>query len=174
MGQIARELAGVRDEHSPEEVLSLLETHVSGTAEPSAVAANVGQLLGVAGGSATAEDTARAIAAFLAAGARERPLVVIVDDIQWAEPTLLDLLAGLPSALSDGAGHGSRAGPSGAARARVRTGTRRCGSSPSAHGISNGCSTCVLGRAPAALRARLAAASGGNPLFLEELVAMLA
>ena len=59
VGQIARELAGVRDEHSPDEVLALLETHVSGTAEPSAVAAHVGQLLGVAGGSATAEDTAR-------------------------------------------------------------------------------------------------------------------
>ena len=116
VGQIARELAGVRDEHSPEEVLSLLEMHVSGTAEPSAVAAHVGQLLGVAGGSATAENTARAVAAFLAAGARERPLVVIVDDIQWAEPTLLDLLAGMPSALTDGAGHGPRAGASGAAR----------------------------------------------------------
>ena len=30
-----------------------------------------------------------------------QPLVVLVDDIQWAEPALLDLLAGLPAAIGD-------------------------------------------------------------------------
>ena len=172
VGQIARELAGVRDEHSPEEVLALLETHVSGTAEPSAVAAHVGQLLGVAGGSATAEDTARAIAAFLAAGARERPLVVIVDDIQWAEPTLLDLLAGLPSALTE-----APVMVLGLARPELLevrpdwNATVRL--EPFGAQDLERLLDVVLGGAPAALRARLGAASGGNPLFLEELVAML-
>jgi len=172
VGQIARELAGVRDEHSPEEVLALLETHVSGTAEPSAVAAHVGLLLGVAGGSTTAEDTARAIADFLAAGARERPLVVIVDDIQWAEPTLLDLLAGLPSALGAapvmvlGLARPElvEARPEWSATVRLE---------PFGAQDLERLLDVVLGDAPAALRARLAAASGGNPLFLEELVAML-
>ena len=172
VGQIARELAGVRDEHSPEEVLALLETHVSGTAEPSAVAAHVGLLLGVAGGSTTAEDTARAIADFLAAGARERPLVVIVDDIQWAEPTLLDLLAGLPSALGAapvmvlGLARPElvEARPEWSATVRLE---------PFGAQDLERLLDVVLGDAPVALRARLAAASGGNPLFLEELVAML-
>jgi len=172
VGQIARELAGVRDEHSPEEVLSLLEMHVSGTAEPSAVAANVGQLLGVAGGSATAENTARAVAAFLAAGARERPLVVIVDDIQWAESTLLELLTGMPSALTTAPvmllgltrPELLEARPGWDATVRLE---------PFGARDLEQLLDVVLGRAPAALRARLAAASGGNPLFLEELVAML-
>ena len=31
----------------------------------------------------------------------ERPLLVLVDDIHWAEPALLDLLAGLPAAIED-------------------------------------------------------------------------
>ena len=38
------------------------------------------------GGASTADQTARAIASFLAAAASERPLVVLVDDIHWAEP----------------------------------------------------------------------------------------
>ena len=53
----------------------------------------IAQLLGLAEGSTTAEQTAEAVAAFLAAAAAERPLVVLVDDIHWAEPALLDLLA---------------------------------------------------------------------------------
>ncbi|HEX6724571.1 MAG TPA: adenylate/guanylate cyclase domain-containing protein [Gaiella sp.] len=172
VGQIARELAGVRDEHSPEEVLALLEAHVSETAEPSAVAAHVGRLLGVAGGSATAEDTAGAIAAFLAAGARERPLVVVVDDIQWAEPTLLDLLAGMPAALATvpvmvlvlSRPELLEERPAWNATVRLEPfGARDLDQLLDA----------VLGGAPAATRARLAGASGGNPLFLEELVAML-
>ena len=172
VGQIVRELAGVRDEHTPDEVLSLLEAHVAGTANAAAVAAHVGQLLGVAGGSATAEEIARAIAGFLAAGARDRPLVVVVDDIQWAEPTLLDLLAGLPSSLPT-------------APVMVLGLTRpelleRRDDWPATVRLEpfgardlDDLLDAVLGRAPIAARARLAAASGGNPLFLEELVAML-
>jgi tetratricopeptide (TPR) repeat protein len=172
VGQIARELAGVRDEHAPEDVAALVEAHVAGTAEASAVAAHVGQLLGVGGGSATAEETAHAITAFLAAGARERPLVVVVDDIQWAESTLLDLLAGMPAALTTApvmllcltrpellAGR-----PDWDVTVRLE---------PFDAGDLEQLLDAVLGDAPAAMRERLAAASGGNPLFLEELVAML-
>ena len=46
----------------------------------------IGQLLGVEEGASTADQTTRAIASFLAAAASERPLVVLVDDIHWAEP----------------------------------------------------------------------------------------
>ena len=40
-------------------------------------------------------------ALFLTAMAAEQPLVVLVDDIHWAEPALLDLLAGLPAMTED-------------------------------------------------------------------------
>ncbi|HWO81860.1 AAA family ATPase [Gaiella sp.] len=172
VGQIARELAGVRDEHSPDEVLRRLEAHAARTNDPHSVAAHVGQLLGIAGGSATAEETARSIAEFLAAGAGERPLMVVVDDIQWAEQTLLDLLEGLPASLS-------------AAPVLVLALTRpelleRRGDWPATVRLEplgaqdlEDILDALLGQAPAVVRARLAAASGGNPLFLEELVAML-
>jgi len=172
VGQIARELAGVRDEHAPDEVLSLLEAHTSGTTDASLVAAHVGRLLGVAGGSATAEDTARAITAFLAAGARDRPLVVVVDDIQWAESTLLDLLEGVPAALATAPvmfisltrPELLETRPDWDATVRLEP--------FDAHDLEQLLDVALPG-ASAGIRGRLAAASGGNPLFLEELAAML-
>ena len=57
---------------------------------------------GLADGAAQAEETAWAVRRLLEAAARERPLVVVLEDIHWAEPTLLDLLDAL-AAVSTGA-----------------------------------------------------------------------
>src|SRR4029450_9810929 len=38
------------------------------------------------------EETFRAVRLLFEALARERPLVVVLDDLHWAEPTLLDLI----------------------------------------------------------------------------------
>ena len=43
-------------------------------------------------GDATAEDIAFAVRRLFETSARERPLVVYFDDLQWAEPTFLDLI----------------------------------------------------------------------------------
>ena len=66
------------------------------------------------------------------ARAGDRPLVVVVDDIHWAEPTLLDLLAGLPAAITDAPILVLCLGAAGAARAPPRLAGRPCGSSRSA------------------------------------------
>jgi tetratricopeptide (TPR) repeat protein len=115
---------------------------------------------------------ARAIAGFLAAGARDRPLVVVVDDIQWAEPTLLDLIAHLPSSLPT-----TPVMVLGLTRPEL---LERRDDWPATVRLEpfgardlDDLLDAVLGQAPTAARVRLAAASGGNPLFLEELVAML-
>ena len=41
---------------------------------------------------AKAEETAWAVRRLFEAAARERPLVVVIDDVHWAEPALLDLV----------------------------------------------------------------------------------
>jgi len=57
-----------------------------------AAAALVRAAIGQAGGAAQPGETAWAVRRLLEAPARERPLVVVVEDVHWAEPTLLDLL----------------------------------------------------------------------------------
>jgi class 3 adenylate cyclase/tetratricopeptide (TPR) repeat protein len=57
--------------------------------EPAPNAA-IAALLG--NGDATAEDIAFAVRKLFESSARERPLVVYFDDLQWAEPTFLDLI----------------------------------------------------------------------------------
>jgi class 3 adenylate cyclase len=172
IGQIVRELARVTDGHSPREARALIESLVAGLPNGTAVATNVAQLLGLADGAATADETAAAIRDVLAAGAREEPLVVVVDDIQWAEPTLLDLLACLPERLAE-------APIMLLCLARPELPEHRPDWQATVHlepfvgHDVDSLLEALLGAAPADVRARLAAASGGNPLFVEELVAML-
>jgi tetratricopeptide (TPR) repeat protein len=136
------------------------------------VAARIAQLIGVAEGVATVPETAWAIRHFLAAHAADRPLVILVDDIHWAEPTLLDLLAGLPAAIEDApilllcVARPDLLESRSDWEPTVRL-------EPLAGSDVDELLASLLGEAPASVRARVSQASAGNPLFVEELVAML-
>ena len=67
------------------------------------------QVIGLGGEPAPIEETAWAVRRLLEALARRRPLVVVFDDIHWAEPTFLDMLEYL-AACSTGAASSQRAG----------------------------------------------------------------
>jgi class 3 adenylate cyclase/predicted negative regulator of RcsB-dependent stress response len=172
IGQIVRALAGIHDEHSPEEALSLIQAHVEGVPNGHVVAAKLAQVLGLAEGSTTTSETAWAIRLFLAARPGEPPLVVLVDDIHWAEPTLLDLLAGLPAAVDTvpillvclARPELLESCPDWKVAVRLE---------PLGEHEVDALLGSLLGAAPAAVLARLATASAGNPLFVEELAAML-
>ena len=172
IGEIVRELAGINDEHSIAQARALVEAHVAGGPNARVVAAKIAQLLGLAEGSATAPETEWAIRHFLRAQADTRPLVVIVDDIHWAEPTLLGLLAGLPAAITDAPilllclarPELLEQGPHWQVAVRLE---------PLGGRDIDGLLESLLGDTPPAVRERLAEASAGNPLFAEELVAML-
>src|SRR4051794_725339 len=56
------------------------------------VAQRVGELAGLAERPAAAGQVFWAVRRFLEAVARDRPVVLVLDDIHWAEPTLLDLV----------------------------------------------------------------------------------
>lgn len=56
------------------------------------VAERVAGAIGTAEPSGAAEETFWAFRKLFEALARERPLILVVDELQWAEPTLLDLL----------------------------------------------------------------------------------
>jgi class 3 adenylate cyclase len=155
IGQIVRDLAGIRDDHSAEEARSR-------------VPAPIAQLLGLAEGSATADQTAEAIAALLADAASEQPLVVVVDDIHWAEPALLDLLSVVPRKVGDAPvlllclarPELLEARPDWPVTVRLEP-----------LGAAEVDKLLDRLEAPATVRGRLAQAAAGNPLYAEELVA---
>ena len=88
VAEIARRLAGAATERA-------LASTVGGGApsdESELVAARVARAAGFAPGGVTVEESRWAVRKLLEAVARQGPLVVVFEDIHWAEPTLLDLL----------------------------------------------------------------------------------
>jgi class 3 adenylate cyclase/tetratricopeptide (TPR) repeat protein len=174
VGEIVREAAAIHDEHAPDEAHALIAGLLEGEPNGRVIAHTLAQLLGLVEGIATAPETAWAIRRFLAALARSRPLLVLMDDIQWAETAFLDLLAGLPAALDDAVIFilclarpdlvDSRPGWEVSVELEPLSGDD-----------VDSLLTNLLGGAPAptGVQARITRASAGNPLFAEELVGML-
>ncbi len=155
IAQIVRDLAAIRDDHSAEQARER-------------VPARIAQLLGLTEGTASAGQTARAVAEFLAAAAAGRPLVVAIDDLQWAEPALLDLLALLPGMVGD-----ARVFLLCLARPELLEARPEWPVSVRVEPLGPAEVEALLDDlgAPAATRVRIALAAAGNPLYAEELVA---
>jgi tetratricopeptide (TPR) repeat protein len=111
--------------------------------------------------------------------AADRPVVAIVDDIHWAEPTFLDLLEHLTDHLEDGRVLILATARHDLLDARPEWGHTACTSLVTLEGLSGEEAGTVvsnlLGEAgiPRALKERIVRASGGNPLFVEQLLSML-
>ena len=56
------------------------------------IAERVGEAIGLIRGEPIPDETPWAIRSFLEALAADKPLVVVLDDLQWAQPLLLDLV----------------------------------------------------------------------------------
>jgi class 3 adenylate cyclase/tetratricopeptide (TPR) repeat protein len=171
IGEIVRELARIDDEHTPKQARALIDALVDSDPDADAIASRVGQLLGIAETASTVAETAWAVRRVLSCQAGKNALVVVVDDIHWAEPLLLDVLAGLPAGLPTAPilvvclarpelleNH-----PEWEATIRLEPLP-----APQVGALLSG----LLGEAPVEVRERLARASSGNPLFAEELAAL--
>ena len=97
VAEIARRLAGDATE------MALASTARGGALsdESELVAARVARAAGFVPGGVTAEEARWAVRKLLEAVARRGPLVVVVEDIHWAEPTFLALLEHLATFVSD-------------------------------------------------------------------------
>ena len=145
------------------------------------IAERIAELLGFGEGEpGTREETFWAVRRLFEVLARERPLVIVVDDLHWAEPTFLDLIEHLvdfshgypimvvgtarPELLDTRPGWGS--GKPNATTIALEP----LGEAESREMILN-----LLDRLPLspAVELRITRAVDGNPLFTEELVAML-
>jgi hypothetical protein len=155
VAQVVRQLAEIRDEDSIEEARARVPQRIA-------------QLVGLAEGSTTADQTAEAVAAFLGDAAAGRPLVVLVDDIHWAEPALLDLLGGLPGRIGD-----APVIVLCLARPELLETRPDWPVTVRLEPLDAAEVDALLDQldAPASVRVRIALSAGGNPLHAEELVA---
>ncbi|CAN5180232.1 hypothetical protein BH18ACT14_BH18ACT14_09870 [soil metagenome] len=173
LAEVVNQLAG----NEPAEVLRKL---LAGADNAELVADRIGSALGLSeGGGAQPEEIFWAFRRLFEALARERPLVLVINDLHWAESTLLDLLeyvAGFATEAPIFLLCLARADlfeqrPSWAApKQNSLVLTLPPLPEEDAHSLIAG----LLEKhdLPGALRGRIAEAAEGNPLFIEQLLAL--
>ncbi len=175
-----RALLGQGDAASGDAVCAAVEAILpEGESEPSRISKGIAAL--IAGTPAAPEETFFVVRRFLAALAAVRPVVLAIDDLQWAEPLLLDLTEHLVQWATD-----APLFVLVAARPELRD-VRSSLVTPGGvvaevvtlAGLDAGAATRLAANVigaddlPAAVAARVLATSEGNPLFVGELVRML-
>lgn len=178
VGEAVTAAAGIDREDDAERAQAKVAAMVP--ADTASVAARVSEAIGLGGATGAPEETLWAIRRFFELLAAERPLVLVFDDLQWAEPTFFDLIAQLvergrgvaelvvvmarPELLEQ------RPDWAGGAVNALTISLEPLTGDESSRLVRNIAAGATLEDAAAA---RLAVAGGGNPLFLEEYVAML-
>ncbi|HMA46868.1 MAG TPA: AAA family ATPase, partial [Frankiaceae bacterium] len=90
--EMTRQAVGLSGEEDEREGRERLAAALAGVRHADAVVERLAPLVGLGGTPASAEESFWAVRAFLAALAEAAPLVLVFDDVHWAEPTLLDLI----------------------------------------------------------------------------------
>jgi DNA-binding SARP family transcriptional activator len=86
---------------APKRPHSTIASLLAGDEEAELVAVRLTELTGETEGGGSTGEIFWAVRRLFEALARERPLVVVLEDVHWAEPTLLDLVEYLESWISD-------------------------------------------------------------------------
>ena len=100
VAEIVRQAAGIADGDDAETAHERIQTFVSGLPESAAIARGLVSLIGLEA-SAAQEELVWAFRRALEHLTDERPLIVLIDDIHWAEPTLLDLIESVSDLARD-------------------------------------------------------------------------
>jgi class 3 adenylate cyclase len=177
---LLRQISAFDDGDTAEQITAALGTLTAGAPDRARLIDLLGGFVGTAAPRST-EDAFFAVRRLLEIAAGRRPVVVVIDDIQWAEPLLLDLLEHLVEWI--------RTAPVlivALARPELREirpalteSGRRVALVIPLEGLDAAATeqlaTELLGGSglPAQLIATLPSSTGGNPLFVRELVRML-
>ena len=179
VAELIRAAAGILGDDRPERVLERLRAIIEGLDQGDVIAGHLESLIGVRDEVGAPPDVAWAVRRVFEGLASRQTLTIVVDDIQWAESVLIELLEHIVER--------ARAAPIllvCMARPELEDKPPAWFDDPSAETIrlaplsTDEGSTLVdelLGGLPldAAARARIAIAADGNPLFIEQLLAML-
>src|SRR5262245_57813328 len=89
---VVKQATGITDEDTPDEARTRIAAKLEGEQAAERVAERVAGLIGLAEVGGTAEEGFWGVRKLLEALARKRPLIAVFDDLNWAEPTFLDLI----------------------------------------------------------------------------------
>jgi class 3 adenylate cyclase/tetratricopeptide (TPR) repeat protein len=176
IAEAIRAAAGISDRDSPEEARARIASLVKGSEDAGLVADRVSAVLGLSETGGDIHEMFWAVRRVLESLARDTPLVLVAEDVHWAEPTLLDLIDYLVEFSAD-----RSIFILSTARPELRdTRPEWVGGSavilrPLSARDSEDLMGNLVGRVgfPADVRARIIDAAEGNPLFVEELLRML-
>jgi class 3 adenylate cyclase len=180
LGEIVRGVAGITEADDAEAARRKLRAVLGDSRDADGIAAPLGAAIGLSVDQAPKEEVAWAFRRFLEALAAERPLVVVIEDIHWAEPTLLDLIEHVADWIRDAAvlllcparpelldAHPAWAG------GKLNSTTLLL-EPLGADAVGRLIQTLPGGAAlPPRVAERVMAAAEGNPLYVEELLGML-
>jgi class 3 adenylate cyclase/tetratricopeptide (TPR) repeat protein len=179
LAEVVHRAAGIAEGDPPSTARRKLSAVVAEAPEGERIAALVGGLFGW-GESGATEDAFWAVRKLLEHLARDRPLVVVFDDIHWAEPTFLDLIEHLADWTRDAAVLLLCVARPELLEIRSSWGGGKMNATsillePLATDDASLLVDNLLGRAeiPSAARRRILEAAEGNPLFVEEMLGML-
>jgi len=178
VSEAVAQAAGI--EHDDGAAKAQAKVAASVPAEAGSVAARVSEAIGLGGQAGAPEETLWAIRRYFELLAADRPLVLVFDDLQWAEPTFLDLVAQLVErsrgvaelvvAIARPELHEERPDWAGGTANAVTISLEPLTDDEGRRLVQHVVAGATIDDASAA---KLATAAGGNPLFLEEYVAML-
>jgi class 3 adenylate cyclase/tetratricopeptide (TPR) repeat protein len=177
---VVKQATGITDEDTPDEARTKIAAELEGEQAAERVADRVAGLIGLAEVGGTAEEGFWGVRKLFEALAGKRPLIAVFDDLNWAEPTFLDLIEHVADWSRDvpillvcmarpdlfevrpGWGGGRR---------NATTIFLESLSEPDSEKLIHN----LIGEAAIAaeVSARIRDAAAGNPLFVEETVSML-
>ena len=180
IGEIVRAAAGIDDADTLEAARDKIGARLAGERDADVLAARICSAIGLSSEPAPQDEIFWSVRKLIEHVARERPLVVVIEDIHWAEPTLLDLIEHIVDWSRDAPvlvlcparpdlldrrpawGGGKLNATTVLLEALPAEATERLiGALPGGSAISG------------PVLERIASAAEGNPLFLEEMLAML-
>jgi class 3 adenylate cyclase len=174
--EAVRQAADVTEDTRVEETRARAQALVAGEDAERLIAERLWQLLGVGEGAASSDELAWAVRRLFEALARRRPLVLVLDDVQWGEPAFLDLVEVVTRSAGD-----VPLLVVGLARPELLDARPEWGSGGAGLRVTpldDADSTRLVenllgGTLDSRIQATIGAAAEGNPLYVEELVAML-
>jgi class 3 adenylate cyclase/tetratricopeptide (TPR) repeat protein len=180
IAEVVREAAGMAEGDDDATVRAKIGALIASSHDRAQAVRLLGDLIGRLEGGASRDETFWAVRTMLESLAGRRPVTLVLDDLHWAEPTLLDLIEHLADWTADAPvllvcmGRRelleARPGWSGGKQHATTVTLEPLNVDQSRELVSN-----LLGRVElgGGLTERIAAAAEGNPLFVEEMVGML-